>query len=121
MFNFQHSQITQKEFEQLADLLLKYPKVYATSNFDVGKVNSPLPLPLKPDAVFKKQRASKVLIHLQDTVNQLFDILEQSEIISQVIKGEQSKVNTFINPVIILAKEESLKNSSRCKKAQFTH
>ena len=35
MFNFQHSQITQKEFEQLAELLLKYPMVYATSNFDV--------------------------------------------------------------------------------------
>ena len=26
MFNFPHSQITQKEFEQLADLLLKIPK-----------------------------------------------------------------------------------------------
>ena len=26
-FNFQYTQITQKEFEQLADLLLKYPKV----------------------------------------------------------------------------------------------
>ena len=35
MFNFQHSQITQKDFEQLADLLLKYPKTYATSKFDV--------------------------------------------------------------------------------------
>ena len=58
MFNFQHSQIAQKEFEQLADLLLKYPKVYATSKFDVGKINSPLHLPLKPEAVFKKQRAS---------------------------------------------------------------
>ena len=57
-FNFQHSQITQKEFEQLADLLLKYPKAYATSNFDFGKVNSPLHLPLKLDAVFNKQRAS---------------------------------------------------------------
>ena len=31
MFSFQYSQITQEEFEQLADLLLKYPKVYATS------------------------------------------------------------------------------------------
>ena len=57
MFNFQHSLITQKEFEQLADLLLKYPKVYATSKFDDGKVYSPLNLPSKPDAIFKKQRA----------------------------------------------------------------
>ena len=71
MFNFQHSQNTQKELEQLADLLLKYPKIYETSKFDVGKVNSPLNLSLKPDAICKKQRASKVPIHLQDKVNRL--------------------------------------------------
>ena len=65
-----YSQITQKKIEQLADLLLKYPKVYAAYEFDAGKVNSPLSLPLKPDAIFKKQRASKVPIHLQDKVNQ---------------------------------------------------
>ena len=35
LFNFQYSQITQNEFEQIADLLLKYPKVYATSKFDI--------------------------------------------------------------------------------------
>ena len=38
MFNFQHSQITQREFEQLADLLLKYPKIYATLKFDIEKL-----------------------------------------------------------------------------------
>ena len=70
MFDFQQSQI-KKNFEQLADLLLKYPKVYATSKFDVEKINSPLYLPLKPDAVFKKQRASEVPIHMQDKDNQV--------------------------------------------------
>ena len=109
MFNFQHSQLTQIEFEKLADLLLKYPKVYAKSKFDLGKTNSPLHLPLKPDAVFKKQRASKVTIHIHDKVNRLLDILEKYEIISPVNKEEQPKGNTFINPVIILAKGKALK------------
>ena len=109
MFNFKHSQITQKELEQLADLLLKYPKSYAKSKLDVGKVSASLNLPLKPDAVFKNQQASKIPIHLQDKVNRLLDILEQYEIISPVNKEEQPKSNTFINPVIILAKGESLK------------
>ena len=109
MFNFQQSQITQKKFEQLADLILKYPKVYATSTFDEGKINSPLHLPLKPDTVFKKQRASKVPIHLQYKVNQLLELLEQYEMISPVNKEEQPKGNKFINPVINLAKRESLK------------
>ena len=40
LLNFQHSQITQNEFEKLADLNLRYPTVYATSKFDVGKINS---------------------------------------------------------------------------------
>ena len=110
MFNFQHSQITQKEFEKLAKLFLKYPTVYATSKFDVGKRKSPLKSPpLKPDAVFKKQRASKVPIHLHDKINRLLDNLEQYEIISSVNKEEQQNKNTFIKPVISLAKEESLK------------
>ena len=37
------------------------------------------------------------------------DILEQYEIISPVNKEEQPKGNTFMNHVIILAKDESLK------------
>ena len=109
IFNFEHSQITQTEFDKLAKQLLKYLTVYATSKLDVGKSISSLHLPLKPDAVFKKQRASKVPIHLHDSVNRLIDILEQYKIISPVNKEEQPKENTFINPVIILAKGESLK------------
>ena len=45
--------------------------VYATSEFDNGKVNSSLHLPLKPVALFKKQPASKIPIHLQDGANRL--------------------------------------------------
>ena len=58
MFNFQHSQLTQNEFDKLAGLILRYPTVYATSKFDVGKIYSPLHLhlPLKPEAVFKKNK-----------------------------------------------------------------
>ena len=77
MFNFQHSQITQDEFDKLAKQLIKYSTVYATSKFDVGKISSSRHLPLKPDSVFKKQRASKVPIHLHDKVNRILEILEQ--------------------------------------------
>ena len=83
--------------------------VYAASKFDVGKVNSPLHLPLKPYAFFEKQRASSVSIHLQDKVKRILDILEQYENISPVNKKEQPKRNTFVNPVIVLAKGDPLK------------
>ena len=35
MFNFQHLQITQSEFDKLVKQLIKYSTVYATSKFDV--------------------------------------------------------------------------------------
>ena len=76
MFNFEHSPITQIEFDKSAKQLLKYSTVYATSKFGVGKFSSSLHLPLKLNAVFKKQRASKVPIPLHDKVNRLLDILE---------------------------------------------
>ena len=113
MFNFQHSQITQKEFEGANELVLKYPKVYATSKFDIGNVNSPLHLPLKPDAVFKKQRASKVPIHLHDKVNRPLDILKQNEIISPLNKEEQPKKHIH-KPRYYTGKRRIIKNSSRC-------
>ena len=65
-------------------------------------------LSLEFDAVFKKQRASNVPIHLQDRVNRLLDILEHYEIISLVEKKRTTKNSNFYRPVIILAKEESL-------------
>ena len=48
MFNFQHSQITQNEFDKIAKQLIKNSSVYATSKFDVGKISSSLHIPLKP-------------------------------------------------------------------------
>ena len=37
MFNFQHSQTAELEFEQLTELQLKYPMVQAASNLIVEK------------------------------------------------------------------------------------
>ena len=55
---------------------------------------------------FRTSHLNKLFILL---ILRLLGILEQYEIISPVNKEEQPKGNTFINPVIILAKVESLK------------
>ena len=62
MFNFEPSLITQISFDKLAKQLLKHSTVYATSNFDVGKISSSLHLPLKPAAVFKNKEPVKYQI-----------------------------------------------------------
>ena len=64
MFDFQHSHLTQDEFEKVVTIILQYKQVYATTKFDVGKTKVKLNLPMKKDAIFKKQRISKVPIHL---------------------------------------------------------
>ena len=60
MFNFEHTKLTQPQFEQLAQLLTLFHKCYATSKFDVGKIKVELNLPVKATANFKKQRATRI-------------------------------------------------------------
>ena len=66
MFDFQHSQINQQEFEQSADLFLKYLIVYTTSKYIQHYT-----FHLNPTQFSKKERASKVPIHLQDKIELL--------------------------------------------------
>ena len=64
-----------------------------------------------------------VSLPLQDKVNILWDILVHYEILSPVNKEEQPLGENFINPVIILAKGESLKIvlDARNLKMQLDH
>ena len=64
---------------------------------------------MKKVAVFKKQRVSKVPIHLRDRIQKLLDVLKKYDKISPVNKKQLSTVNTFTNPMVILRKRESLK------------
>ena len=101
--------LTQNEFEKVVKIILDYRQVYATTKFDVGKTKVKLNLPIKKDAVFKKQRISKVPIHLRERIWKLLDVLKKYDIIAPVNKVQLSTGNTFTNPVIILRKGESLK------------
>ena len=58
MFNFEHTKLTQTQFDKLAQLLItQFQKCYATSKFDVGKVKIELNLPLKATAILKKTKS----------------------------------------------------------------
>ena len=77
MFDFQHSYLTQEEFEKVVSIILKYKQVYATTKFDVGKTKVKLNLPVKKDAILKKQRITKVPIHLREKIQKLIDVLKK--------------------------------------------
>ena len=84
MFNFEHTKLTRKQFEKLAQLLAQIQKCYATSKFDVGKIKVELNLPLKATAIFKRQRATRIPLQLQYKVQHLFDILTHFDVIAPV-------------------------------------
>ena len=64
---------------------------------------------MKKDAIFKKQRISRIPIHLRERIQKLLDVLMKYDIIAPVNEEQLSTGNTFTNPVIILRKGESLK------------
>ena len=64
---------------------------------------------MKKDAIFKKQRISKVPIQLRERIQKILDLLKKYEIIAPVNKEQLSTGNTFTNPVMILRKGELLK------------
>ena len=109
MFEFQHSHLTQEQLDKIVEIILKYRNVYATTKFDVGKTKVKINLPMKKDAIFKKQRIRKVPIHLRDRIQKLLDVLKKYDITSPFNNEQLSTGNTFTNPVIILRKRESLK------------
>ena len=102
MFNFEQTKPTQAQFEKLAQLLKQFKTCYATSKFDVAKIKVGLNLPLEATAIYKKQRATRIPLQLQDRVQNLLDNLTRFDIISPVNTDSLTTGNTFINPVIIL-------------------
>ena len=113
MFYFQHSHLTQEEFEKVT-IILHYKQVYATTKFDVGKTKVKLNLPMKKDAIFKKQRISKINTDTPSRTNtKTIRHIEKIRHNSPVNKEQLSTGNTFTNPVIILRKGESLKSPNK--------
>ena len=109
MFNFEHTKLTKTQLGQLAQLLAQFKKCYATSKFDVGKTKVELNLHLKATATYKKQRATRIPHQLQAKVQHLLDIITHFDIIAPVNTDSLTTGNTFIIPVIIFEKGESLK------------
>ena len=114
MFDFQHSHLTQNEFEKVVKIILDYRQVYATTKFDVGKTKVKLNLPIKREAIFKKQRISKVPIHLRERIQKLLDVLKKvrynctSEQRTTIYRKYIYKSSNYIT------KRRIIENSTRC-------
>ena len=63
MFDFQHSHLTQGQFDKEVEIILKYRNVYATTKFDVGKTKVKLNLPMKKALSSKNKESAKYLFN----------------------------------------------------------
>ena len=100
--------MTDDELFELIEIILQDNDVYSHHKYDIGRTKHKFHLPLKKDATFKKQRPSKIPIHLRDKLERLMDELIQAGIIGEL--NENDDMNSwFVNPVIILPKKDYVK------------
>ena len=65
-FNFTQNDLTDDELFELIEIILQDNHVYSHHKYDSGRTKHKFHLPLKKDATFKKQRPSKIPIHLRE-------------------------------------------------------
>ena len=76
-FDLQHSDITDGELILLIDTLLGARDVYSQHKYDVGKTRQKFHVTLKPNAELKRQRPSKVPLHLQRKTGEAFNATQR--------------------------------------------
>ena len=90
---------------QLIDMLIDSKDVYSLHKFDVGKTRQKFHVTLKPNVELKRQRASKVPLHLEDKLEKLLTQLKDADIIREM--GDDDKMGSlFVNPIILMPKND---------------
>ena len=75
-FDFQYSDITDEEVIHLIDTLVDARNVYSQHKFDVGKTRQKFHVTLKRNFKLKRQRPSKVPLHLKEQLEKLLKQLK---------------------------------------------
>ena len=107
-FDFQYSGITDEEMILLIDRLVDARDVYFQHKFDVGKTRQQLLVTLKPNVELKRQRPSKVPLHLKERLEKLLTQLKDADIIREI--GDDDEMGSlFVNPIILMPKNDYVK------------
>ena len=107
-FDFQYSDITDEELILLIDMLVDARDVYSPHKFDMGKTCQKLHVTLKPNVELKRQRPSKVPLHLKDKLEKLLTQLKEADIIREM--GDDDEMGSlFVNPIILMPKNGYVK------------
>ena len=107
-FDFQYSDITDEEMTLLIAMLLDSQDVFSRHKFDVGKTRQKFHVTLKPKAELKRQRPSKVPLHLKEKLEKLLTQLKDADIIREM--GDDDEMGSlFVYPIILMPKNDYVK------------
>ena len=82
--------------------------MYALQKFDVGKTRQKFHVTLKLDVELKRQRTSKVPLHLKDKFEKLLTQLKDADIFREM--GDNDEMGSlFVNPIILMPKNDNVK------------
>ena len=106
--HFQFSEITDEEMTLLIDMLIDPKEVYLQHKFDVDKTREKFHVKLKPNVKLKRQRPSKVQLHLKEKLEKLLTQLEDADITRQM-RDDDEMGSLFVNPIILMGKSDYVK------------
>ena len=108
-FDHQFSDITAEELTFFIDMLTDSKDVYWQHQFDVGKTRQNFFFKLKPILELKRQRPSKLPIHLEKKLEKkLINQLKDADIFREM--GEDDEMGSvFVNPIILMPKNDYVK------------
>ena len=87
----------------LIDMLIDSKDVYSLQRFDVEKTRQKFNVTLKPNVELKRQRASKLPLHLKGKLEKLLTQLKDADIIREM--GDDDEMASLFNNSIILMPE----------------
>ena len=106
--DFQYSDITVNEMTLLIDMLIESKDVFPLHKFHVGKTRQNFHVTLNLNAELKRQRASKVPLHLKDKLEKLLRQLKDADIIREM--GDDDEMGSlFVNPIFLMPKNDYVK------------
>ena len=107
-FDFQYSDITDEEMILLIDMLVDSRDDYSQHKLDVDKTRQKFHVTLKPNVEMKRQRPSKVPLHLKEKLEKQLTQLEDADIILEM--GDVDKMGSlFPIPVNLMPRNDYVK------------
>ena len=104
-FDFRYTDLQDEELVVLIYMLIDAADVYSQHKFDVGKVRQKFHVTLKANSELKKQRPSKIPLHLKDKLEMLLGQLQEADIIIEM-EDDDELGSFFVNPIILMPKAD---------------